>query len=50
MFYEPVTSVDGDDGDDVELQYLDDDIVFKVVVICIATVYLLQRQCEYWTN
>ncbi|XP_041372957.1 protein SMG5-like [Gigantopelta aegis] len=47
MFYEPVTSADGDDGDDVELQYLDDDIVFKVVVICIATVYLLQRQCSH---
>ena len=42
MFYEPV--IYSEDLRDETLQYLEDDIVFKVVVICMATAYILKKR------
>lgn len=42
MFYEPVSY--SDDLSEENLHFLEDDIVFKIVVICIATIYILQKR------
>ncbi|XP_060575819.1 nonsense-mediated mRNA decay factor SMG5-like [Ruditapes philippinarum] len=42
MFYEPVSY--SDDLSEENIHYMEDDIVFKIVVICIATVYILQKR------
>lgn len=39
MFYEVNTE---DDKREENTYFLDDDIVFKIVIICMSTVYLLQ--------
>lgn len=41
MFYEPVVYAEEENRDE-NLQYLDDDLVFKLVVICMSTIHLLQ--------
>ncbi|XP_062573765.1 nonsense-mediated mRNA decay factor SMG5-like isoform X1 [Saccostrea cucullata] len=41
MFYEPVVYAEEEYRDE-NLQYLDDDLVFKLVVICMSTIQLLQ--------
>ncbi|XP_048734468.1 nonsense-mediated mRNA decay factor SMG5-like isoform X2 [Ostrea edulis] len=41
MFYEPVVYAEEECRDE-NLQYLDDDLVFKLVVICMSTIHLLQ--------
>ncbi|XP_078314281.1 nonsense-mediated mRNA decay factor SMG5-like isoform X2 [Crassostrea virginica] len=41
MFYEPVVYAEEESRDE-NLQYLDDDLVFKLVVICMSTIHLLQ--------
>ena len=42
MFYEPTSY--SDDLAEENIHFMEDDIVFKIVVICIATVYILQRR------
>ncbi|XP_053405095.1 nonsense-mediated mRNA decay factor SMG5-like [Mercenaria mercenaria] len=42
MFYEPVSY--SDDLSEENIHFMEDDIVFKIVVICIATVYILQKR------
>ena len=42
MFYEPV--IYSEDLREESLQYLEDDIVFKVVVICMATSHILKKR------
>ena len=44
MFYEPV--IYSEDLREEALQYLEDDIVFKVVVICMATSNILKKRGE----
>ena len=41
MFYEPEVYTEEDSRDE-NLQYLDDDLVFKLVIMCMASIYLLQ--------
>ncbi|XP_050402435.1 nonsense-mediated mRNA decay factor SMG5 [Patella vulgata] len=43
MFYEPGVSMSEDNVSLEQLQYLDDDMVFKVVVTCISSIHLLQQ-------
>lgn len=40
MFYEPTSY--SDDLAEENIHFMEDDIVFKIVIICIATVYILQ--------
>ena len=42
MFYEPV--IYSEDLREEALQYLEDDIVFKVVIICMATSHILKKR------
>lgn len=42
MFYEPV--IYSEDLREENLQYLEDDIVFKVVIICMATAFVLKKR------
>ena len=44
MFYEPVAYCD--DTSEDNLQFMEDDVVFKIVVICMATIYILQKKGE----
>ena len=48
MFYEPV--IYSEDLRDEALQYLEDDIVFKLVVICMATAYVLKKRGKVFFN
>lgn len=50
MFYEPVVYAEEENRDE-NLQYLDDDLVFKLVVICMSTIHLLQirGKCIIWS-
>ncbi|KAK3097945.1 hypothetical protein FSP39_014736 [Pinctada imbricata] len=41
MFYKPDLYAEEDSRDE-NLQYLDDDLVFKLVIMCMATIHLLQ--------
>ena len=42
MFYEPVVYCD--DSSEENLQFMEDDVVFKIVVICMVTIYILQKK------
>ncbi|KAL4227218.1 Protein smg5 [Mactra antiquata] len=42
MFYEPVSY--SEDLSEENIHYMEDDIVFKIVVICIATIHILQKR------
>ncbi|KAH3838145.1 hypothetical protein DPMN_111551 [Dreissena polymorpha] len=42
MFYEPTSY--SDDLSEDNLHYMEDDIVFKIVIICIATIHVLQQR------
>ena len=48
MFYEPVSY--SDDLSEENIHFMEDDIVFKIVVICIATVYILQKRGLYLSS
>ena len=48
MFYEPV--IYSEDLRDENLHYLEDDIVFKVVVICMATSHILKKRGKCFSH
>lgn len=43
MFYEPVAYAEEEPLDE-NLQYVDDDMVFKIIVICMATIQILHKR------
>ncbi|XP_046373242.1 nonsense-mediated mRNA decay factor SMG5-like [Haliotis rufescens] len=49
MFYEPSSMAENYAKADPAIDdphYLDDDIVFKIVIMCLSTIHLLQRKCS----